>query len=451
MIVTRNALSRRTLLRGAGIALGLPLLDAMVPALTAARNSAAKPVCRMGVVYVPNGIIMDRWTPATEGAGFELTPILSPLAPFKNQLLVMSGLAHHNGNPLGDGPGDHARAGATFLTGVHPKKTDGADLHCGVSVDQIAAKELGKYTQLASLEVSLEAGGTAGGCDSGYSCAYSNTISWRSPTTPAPMEPNPRAVFERLFGDGDSTDPKVRAARRQEDRSILDFVRDDIARLQTGLGARDRSKLEQHTDAIRDIERRIQMAEAQSATMKLPVMERPAGVPDEFEDYYKLMVDLQVIALQADLTRVTTFMVAHEGSNRAYRSIGVPDPHHGISHHQNDPEKIAKLAKINTLHTTMFAYYLEKLRSTPDGEGNLLDHSMILYGSSLADGNMHTHEKLPIMVAGGAAGQIKGGRHIRYGKETPMANLLVTMVDKMGVPCENLGDSNGKLADLGEV
>ena len=451
MIVTGKHIARRAFLRGTGVALALPLLDAMVPAFAATRVTAAKPVCRMGVVYVPNGIIMDKWTPAADGAAFELTPILQPLAAFKDQLSVLSGLAHHNGYALGDGAGDHARAGATFLTGVHPKKTEGTDIRCGISIDQIAARELGKRTQLASLEVSLEPGGMAGGCDSGYSCAYTNTISWRGETSPVPMEANPRAVFERLFGDGDTTDPVARLERDREDRSILDFVRDDVARMRTGLGARDRGKLDQHLDAIRDIERRIQMAEEQSASMKVPVLERPAGVPDEFEDYYKLMVDLQVVALQADLTRVTTFMVAHEGSNRAYRSIGVPDPHHGISHHQNDPEKIAKLTKINTLHTKMFAYYLGKLRSTPDGEGTLLDHSMILYGSSLADGNQHTHDHLPLLLAGGGGGQIKSGRHVRYEKETPMTNLLVTMADKMGVACENLGDSTGKLRDLGEV
>ena len=451
MIITRKSLPRRTFLRGLGTTLALPLLDAMVPAFAATRNSAAKPACRMGFVYVPNGIIMDRFTPATEGAGFELTPILKPLAPFRDRFLVLSGLAHINGRPLGDGPGDHARAGATFLTGVHPKKTEGVDIHAGISADQIAARELGKRTQLASLEMSLEAPGLLGNCDSGYSCAYTNTISWRTPTTPMPMEVNPRAVFERLFGDGESTDPAARAARANEDRSILDSVREDVARLEPSLDSRDRGKLVDYLDSIRDLERRIRMAEQQTAEVELPVMQRPIGVPASFEEHAKLMFDLQVIAFQADLTRIVSFMLAREGSNRTYRAIGVPDPHHGISHHQHDAEKIAKLAKINTHHVEMLAYFLEKLRSTPDGEGNLLDHSMIVYGSSLSDGNTHTHEDLPVLLAGGGAGQIRGGRHLRYPKETPMANLLLTLLDRMGVPVEKVGDSTGKVEHLADV
>ena len=451
MIVTKKSLPRRTFLRGIGTTLALPLLDAMVPAFAATRNTAAKPICRTAFVYVPNGIIMDRWTPATEGAGFEFTPILKPLAAYRDRLLVLSGLAHVNGRPLGDGPGDHARAGATFLTGVHPKKTEGVDIHAGISVDQIAAKELGKRTQLSSLELTLEQTGLVGGCDSGYSCAYTNTISWRTPTTPMPMEANPRAVFERLFGDGDSTDPAARLARAQEDRSILDSVREDVARLEPGLGSRDRGKLTDYLEAIRDLERRIQMAEQQSATTELPVVQRPIGIPASFEDHAKLMFDLQTIAFQADLTRIISCMIGREGSNRAYRAIGVPDPHHGISHHQNDQGKIAKLIKINTHHVEMLAYFLEKLRSTPDGDGNLLDHSMIVYGSSLADGNMHTHEDLPVLLLGGGAGQIQSGRHIRYPKETPMTNLYMSMLDKMGVPSEKIGDSTGKVEHLSEV
>ena len=451
MIITKKALPRRTFLRGLGTTLALPLLDAMVPAFAATRNTAGKPACRMGFVYVPNGIIMDRFTPATEGAGFELTPILKPLAPFRDRFLVLSGLAHINGRPLGDGPGDHARAGATFLTGVHPKKTEGVDIHAGISADQIAARELGKRTQLASLEMSLEAPGLLGNCDSGYSCAYTNTISWRTPTTPMPMEVNPRAVFERLFGDGESTDPAARAARANEDRSILDSVREDVARLEPSLDSRDRGKLVDYLDSIRDLERRIRMAEQQTAEIELPVMQRPIGVPASFEEHAKLMFDLQVIAFQADLTRIVSFMLAREGSNRTYRTIGVPDPHHGISHHQHDAEKIAKLAKINTHHVEMLAYFLDKLRSTPDGDGNLLDHSMIVYGSSLSDGNTHTHEDLPVLLAGGGAGQIRGGRHLRYPKETPMANLLLTLLDRMGVPAEKVGDSTGKVEHLADV
>jgi hypothetical protein len=449
MTITKKSLPRRTFLRGVGTTLALPLLDAMVPAFAATRDTAAKPAIRMGFVYVPNGIIMNRWTPAAEGGAFEFAPIMKPLEPFRQQLLVLNGLDQVNGNPLGDGPGDHARAGATFLTGVHPKKTEGADIHAGISADQIAARELGKTTQFASLEIGLEAPGMVGGCDSGYSCAYTNTISWRTPTSPMPMEVNPRAVFERLFGDGESTDAASRLARAKEDRSILDFVRSDVARLQPGLGVRDRSKLTQYLDAIRDIERRIQLAEEQK--MELPVMERPLGVPDSFDEHCKLMMDLEVIAFQADLTRVVTFMMAREGSNRSYRSIGVADGHHSVTHHQNDKEKIEKVVKINTHHVQMFAYLLDKLRSTPDGDGNLLDHSMIVYGSSIADGNMHTHVDLPIVLAGGAAGQIKGGRSIRYPKKTPMTNLLLTMLDKAGVQAEKIGDSTGEVTHLADV
>jgi hypothetical protein len=451
MIVTKKALPRRTFLRGIGTTLALPLLDAMVPAFAATRNSPAAGANRLTFVYVPNGVIMDRWTPAAEGAGFDLTPSLQALAPLRDRVLVLSGLAQINGRPLGDGPGDHARAGATFLTGVHPKKTEGADIRAGVSADQIAAREFGAKTQLASLELTLEAPGLIGNCDSGYSCAYTNTISWRTPTTPMPMEANPRAVFERLFGDGDSTDPSVRLAREREDQSILDSLTGEIASMQPGLGARDRSKLNDYLEAIRDIERRIQLAEQQNSRMTLPVIGRPVGIPDSFEDHAKLMFDLQVIAFQADLTRVTSIMLGREGSNRTYRAIGVPDPHHGISHHQGDQVKIDKLAKINAHHVEMFAYYLDKLHATAEGDSNLLDRSILVYGSSLSDGNMHTHHDLPVLVAGGASGQIKGGRHLRYPKETPMTNLLLTVLDRVGVPEERIGDSNGKLQHLTDL
>ncbi len=451
MMITKKFVPRRTFLRGLGVTMALPFLDAMVPAFAATRNSAAQPAMRLGFVYVPCGIIMDRWTPTTEGRDFAFGPIMKPLEPFREQMVVMSGLAHINGNPLGDGPGDHARAGATFLTGVHPKKTEGADIHSGISADQIAARELGKTTQLASLEIGLEAPGMVGNCDSGYSCAYTNTISWRNPTTPMPMEVNPRAVFERLFGDGESTDAASRLARAKEDRSILDFVREDVARIGPGLGARDRGKLDEYLEAIRDIERRIQKAEEQSATLQVPAMARPSGVPDTFEEHCKLMMDLQVIAFQADLTRVVTFMMAREGSNRSYRSIGVADGHHSVTHHQNDKEKIEKVAKINTRHAEMFAYLLDKMRATPDGDGNLLDHSMLVYGSSISDGNAHTHVDLPLVLAGGAGAQVKGGRHVRYAKETPMTNLLMTMLDKVGVQPEKIGDSTGKVTHLSDV
>jgi hypothetical protein len=442
MIVTKKALARRTFLRGLGTTLAIPFLDAMVPALKA--GTTAKASVRTAFVYVPNGIIMKDWTPAAEGAGYEFMPAMKALEPFRENMLVLSGLAQVNGRALGDGAGDHARAGATWLTGVHPKKTEVA-IHAGVSADQMLARELGKQTQLGSLEVGLESPSLAGDCDSGYSCAYTNTISWRNPTTPMPVEVNPRAVFERMFGDGESTDAAARLASMKEQSSILDYIRGDVARLSNGLGGSDRNKLDQYLEAIRDIERRIQKAEEQNATMKMPVMERPTGIPDEFEDHAHLMMDLQVLAFQADMTRVISFMMAREGSNRSYRSIGITDGHHSVTHHMNDPEKIAKTAKINTHHVETFAYFINKLKSTPDGDGTLLDHSQILYGSSISDGNAHTHHDLPIALIGGAAGRIKGGRHVRYPKETPLNNLLLTMMDHTGVQMDKLGDSTGEL------
>jgi hypothetical protein len=449
MIITKKSIARRTFLRGLGTSLALPLLDSMIPALAA--TNAAKPAMRLAFVYHPVGMIMSRWTPAAEGTAFEFTPTMKALEPFRDQMVVLSGLAQVNGRALGDGAGDHAREGATWLTGVHPKKTEGAGIRAGVSADQIAAKELGKTTQLASLEIGLESASLAGGCDSGYSCAYTNTVSWRSATTPLPVEVNPRMVFERLFGDGDSTDPAARRAVMDEQRSILDYVAGSIDRLETNLGKSDRSKLSEYLEAIRDIERRIQKAEQQSAQIKLPLMERPSSVPEEFEDYAKLMIDLQVMAFQTDMTRVITFMLGRAGSNRSYRSIGVSDGHHSITHHQDDPVKIDNVAKIDAHLVKQFAYFVDKLRSTPDGDGNLLDHSMIVYGSSLSDANKHTHHDLPIVLVGGGAGQIKGGRHIRYPKETPLNNLLLNLLDRAGVPAESFGDSTGKLPYLSGV
>lgn len=453
MIITKKALHRRTFLRGAGAALGLPFLDAMTPAMASPLDAAAKPAVRLGFVYVPNGIIdlNGEWTPTTEGAGFEFRPTMRSLAPHREYLNVISGLAQNNGRALGDGAGDHARAGATWLTGVHPLKTQGFGMRNGISADQVAGQELGKYTQFASLELGVEEPSTAGMCDSGYSCAYSNTISWRNETTAVPLEDNPRRVFERLFGDGESTDPKLRLARMQEQKSILDFVREETARLTTGLGARDKNKLEQYMDSVRDVERRITRAEEQQGTKKLPVMGRPAGVPDLYEDHARLMIDLQVLAFQADLTRVISFMMGREGSNITYPGIGVPDAHHPITHHQNDAEKIAKVIKIDEHHCELFSYMVGRMKDTPDGEGSLLDHSMLLYGSSLSNGNEHLHDDLPLVLAGGGAGQLKGGRHIRYEKGTPMTNLLLSMLEKANVPMDNLGDSTGKLNLLSGV
>jgi hypothetical protein len=366
-------------------------------------------------------------------------------------MLVLSNLTQNGGRALGDGAGDHARAGASWLTGVHPKRTEGSNIRAGISADQVAARELGAKTQFGSLELGLEEPSLAGGCDSGYSCAYTNTISWRTPTTPNPTEVNPRAVFERLFGDGETNDAKARLKLMKEDRSLLDFVRGDVARLEPSLGARDKSKLDEYLEGIRDIERRIQKAEEQSSNVQVPLLERPSGIPDEFEDHAKLMSDLMVMAFQTDMTRVVSFMMAREGSNRSYRSIGVPDGHHSVTHHQNDPEKIAKTMKIDELHVRTFAYLLKKMDATRDGDGTLLDHSMVLFGSSISDGNAHTHHDLPLVLAGGASCNIKGGRHIRYAPETPMNNLLLTMLDKVGVPAETLGDATGKLDQLSGV
>jgi Protein of unknown function (DUF1552). len=451
MIVTKKALARRTFLKGLGSALALPLLDSMVPALTGAATAGMQPAIRLAFVYVPNGIIQKGWLPAKTGQRYEMASSMKPLEPFRDKMLVLSNLVQNGGRALKDGAGDHARAGASWLTGVHPKKTEGFDIRAGISADQVAAQELGKKTQFGSLEIGLEEPNLAGGCDSGYSCAYTNTISWRTPTTPNPMEVNPRAVFERLFGDGETTDAAARVKRLREDRSILDFIRGDVARLESGLGSRDKNKLAEYLDGIRDIERRIQKAEQQSANIKIPLMERPSSIPDEFEEHAKLMSDLMVIAFQTDMTRVVSFMMAREGSNRSYRSIGISDGHHSVTHHQNDPEKIAKTMKIDELHVRSFAYLLDKLNSTPDGDGTLLDHSMILYGSSISDGNAHTHHDLPLVLAGGGSCKIKGGEHIRYKPETPMNNLLLSMLDKAGVPAENLGDATGKLDQLSGV
>ncbi|MBM3724973.1 MAG: DUF1552 domain-containing protein [Acidobacteria bacterium] len=449
MIITGKALSRRTLLRGAGTALALPLLDSMVPALAAPNRNGGQPVRRAAFLYVPNGIIMKDWTPAAEGSGYELTKTLKPLEAFRQKMLVLTGLDHYNGQSLGDGAGDHARAGATWLTGVHPKKTQGADIHAGISADQIIAREIGRQTTLPSLELGLEDNRMVGNCDSGYSCAYSNTISWSSPTTPLPPEMNPRAVFERLFGDGETTDPVARAAQARSDRSILDFVRADTARLGAGLGATDKRKLGEYLDSVREIERRIQKLEqGDPNAAAIPALDRPAGIPPTFEEHIDLMFDLMTIAFQADLTRVVTLMIGREGGNRTYRSIGVPDAHHGLSHHFNDAGKIDRLQKIDQHHTLMLSRFLKKLDEARDGAGSLLDHSMVVYGSSLSDGNRHQHDDLPTVLAGGGAGLVHGGRHIRYKKGTPMTNLFLTLMDGMGLRPEKIGDSTGKIEHL---
>jgi hypothetical protein len=443
MMIFQKAIPRRTFLRGLGTTLALPLLDGMMPAFARAAETPA--VKRLSIVYLPNGVMMDKWTPATEGAGFALTPILEPLAPFQDRMLVLTGLAHGTGRALaGENTGDHARAGATYLTGVHPKKTEGADTRAGVSVDQLVAREFGKHTQLGSLELCVDTPELLGQCEAGYTCAYMNTICWRTPTTPMPMEDRPRVVFERLFGDSESTEPAVRLRRIQRDRSILDSVTDKAARLRADLGPTDQVKLTEYLEAIRDVERRIQTAEEQSAR-ELPTLERPAGAPATFTEHAKMMFDLQVLAYQTDMTRVSTFMMGREFGGRTYREIDIPEGHHSLTHHQYKPDKISKVIQINIYHAKHFAYFLDRLQSTPDGDGSLLDHTLLLYGGGLSDGNSHLHDNLPALLVGGAAGQLKGGRHIRYPQDTPVMNLQLAMMDLLGVPVDSLGDSTGKL------
>jgi hypothetical protein len=447
MMIFKKAIPRRTFLRGVGAALALPLLDGMVPAFASAVEGASKPGVRLGFVYVPNGIIMDKWTPSEVGKTFDLTPILEPLVPFKDRLVVLSGLNSSNVHSSIVGA-NHARAAGALLTGLQATKKglspNGKEDAPGISMDQIAARELGKHTQLASLELAVDSTDLVGNDDEGYRLVYTHTISWRGHTAPIPMENNPRAVFERLFGDSDSTDPAERLARIRENRSILDVMRQDVVRLETGLGQGDRAKLTEWLDAVRDVERRIHVAEEQPL-QELPALDQLVGIPATFEEHAKLMLDLQVLAYQCDLTRVTTFMMAREQSGRAYPEIGVADPHHPLSHHQRNARKIEQVIKINTYHAKMFSYYLDKLRSTPDGDGSLLDHVLIMYASGISDGNLHLYDNLPVLLVGGGQGQVSGGVHLRYPKDTPITNLYLTVLDKVGVPVENLGDSTGKL------
>ena len=443
MMLMKKHLHRRTFLRGVGATIALPLLDSMVPAMSAMAKTAGKPVNRLGIMYLPNGALMQDWTPAAEGAGFDMTPILSPLEPYRDRMLVLSGLGCEQADSHGDGSGDHSRASAAFLTGVHPKKTEGA-VQGGVSFDQIAARKFSQETQLASLELAADNLELLGTCDTGYSCAYSNTVSWRGPTSPMPLEADPRAVFERLFGASDTTDARERLAHIREERSILDAVTAKVTGLRQRLGPSDRTKLTDYLEAIRDVERRIQRAEEQSG-QEFPVVDRPVGIPSTFEDHIKLMCDMQVLAYQCDLTRVVTLMLSREASERTYPESGVTEGHHPLSHHGGNAEKMSKVGKINTYHAKVFGYLIEKLKATEDGDGSLLDHSMLMYGSGISDGNTHYHLDLPILVMGGGAGQIKGGRHLRYPKGTPVTNLYVSLLDKLGVPPERLGDSTGKL------
>src|SRR5712691_3805584 len=443
MIITKVHLPRRAVLRGLGATLALPLLDSMVPALTALANTAAAPVRRFGVFYVPNGMSMPYWFPKTEGPLKELPPTLQSLADFKDRVLLCGGLADESAN-LVKGGGDHARSAGTFLTAVPFKITAGADVFGSVSMDQIAARELSKETQLASIELGIESNAMLGACDGGASCAYTNTIAWRNPTTPLPIENDPRAVFERLFGTSGSTDPKARLARMKRDRSILDFVGGEVGGLEKVIGPRDKMKLTEYLDSVRDIERRIQMAEEQNSR-ELPVVDQPVGVPSDYAEHAKLMMDLLALAYQTDMTRISTFMLAREVSGHAYPEIGVSDSHHPLSHHQDEPAKLERLHKINEYHFQQFAYLVKKLAATPEGDGMMLDHTLFLYGTGISDSNTHFHDNLPIALIGGKAAGIKGGRYIRNPKGTPLANLHITILDKLGFPVEKLGDSTGKV------
>ncbi len=442
MVILKRHIPRRTFLRGAGAALALPMLDAMTPAFAV---ETKRPI-RMAFMEVPNGIfnLNNEWTPKTEGTDWEMTQTLKPLEAFRDRMVVISGLDNQQAaGHDGEVGGDHPRACTAFLTGTHAKMTSGADLHAGISVDQIAAKEFGKETQLASLEIGLESSEIVGACESAYGCAYYDTISWRNESTPLPMENRPRAVFERLFGDG-GTDPKVRLAIRSEDKSILDAVNADIKRLRGKVAGPDRAKVDQYVDAIRDVERRMQLAEKQDIHA-LPIGS-PVGAPEAFTDYFKLMADLMVLSWQTDMTRVITFQMGHEMSGRAYPELGFGDAHHPCTHHQGDREKQIKTTQINGLHTKMLAYYIGKLRDTKDGDSSLLEHSMVLYGGGLSDANLHLYTDLSLLLVAGNVTGIKGGTHVRYPKRTPMANLHLALLDKANVPYSGkLGDSTGKL------
>ena len=445
MIINKMALPRRTFLRGVGASLALPLLDAMVPAATALAKTAASPAPRLGFVYIPNGVIQEQFVPAATGAGFDFSPTLSPLTPFRDRLLVLSGLAHRQADSFGDGNGDHPRATAVWLSGVHAWERRGrigpTAIRLGTTADQIAARALGQETPLPSLELVLEKP-TAISCDSG-DCFYSNTISWRDPTTPLEMEPHPRIVFERLFGDGGSA--ADRRAQVRQTGSILDSVTEEALSLERTLGPSDRSKLSEYLDSVRDLEQRIGRAENRDDQVEIDLPDRPIDIPENFEEYAKLMFDLMALAYQSDVTRVSTMMMARETSPRTFPQIGVPDQHHTVSHHRNDPDYMARKAKIDMYHVSLLAHFLGKLRDTPDGDGTLLDHSMIVYGGGIGNGNLHEHTNLPCLVAGGGRGRLQSGRHLAYAEDTPMANLLLSVLDKAGVPAEDLGDSTGLL------
>jgi hypothetical protein len=435
--VTAKSLPRRTVLRGLGATMALPFLEAMLPALSLRARAAGKPAHRFQAFYVPNGMAMPHWTPKGEGSAFELSPILEPLAPFRNQMLVLSGLKA-NWNYI------HAGASGSFLTGTTRGGRTEVEIVADVSMDQLLARQFARETQVASLELAMDAPANAGACSGNLSCVYTHTLSWRSPTQPLPVEYNPRAVFEKLFGDTGSTERSAREARMRQHKSILDSVSEKLAALKRELGPQDQVKVEEYTESIRDVERRIQRAEEQR-DVELPEMDQPQGVPPIFEDHLALMMDLQLLAFRSDLTRVISFMIGKEQSARPYPQIGVPEAHHPLSHHGDNPEIVAYMSKINRYHTELFSQYLAKLRATPDGDGTLLDHMTILYGSGISNSNRHSGDNLPLMVVGGGAGTLKGGRHLMYADKPSMANLLVTLMDKLNVPVERLGGSTGRL------
>jgi hypothetical protein len=443
MIITKKALPRRTFLRGAGATLALPLLDAMIPSLTALANTPANPaqLRRLGFVYMPMGCDVTRWTPPGGETLEELSPSLSPLEPVKKNVAIISNMELRNAYP-----GTHATSNSSFLSAAKAKRTESTDYYLGTTVDQIAAQQIGKGTQLASLELSMDLLSVVGQCDNGYACVYQNNLSWSSPTTPLPAEAHPRIVFESLFGEEGGTAERRTALKKRA--SLLDSVTDELARLQKTLGPRDRTRVSQYLESVRDVERRIQQAEAAAADNELPDIDRPVGVPAAYADHARLMFDLQLLALQADITRVITFQLAREASVRAYTEIGISEGHHPLTHHGGDTDKIAKVAKINQFHVSLFAEFLQKLKATPECNGSLLDHVLYLYGSGMGNPNVHDHVNLPIIVAGGAAGKMRGGRHIRYSEPTPLANLHLTLLDKVGVRLDSFADSSGKVDEL---
>ena len=447
MIVTKKALPRRTVLRGIGATVALPFLDAMAPALTATARTAANPLPRLAFVYAPNGMFLPNFHPVGGGGrGFEMSPILKPLEPYREQMVVVSGLSNRGLVSTNEGGGVHTRAHGGWLSGVLPKRTEGADIEAGKTIDQYAADTLGADTSLRSLELTTESNFTVGNCENGYSCTYQNSTSWRTATTPLPHERDPRVVFQRLFGDGGSVE--ARLAQMQTDRSILDSVTESIGRLERRLGLRDRTSVEEYLDAVREIERRIQRAEQSNATTPLPTVEQPSGVPDDYDEHVSLLFEMLVLAYQVDVTRVSCTQMARELSGRTYPNIGVPEAHHSVSHHQLDPHNIEQYTKINTHQMSLFAGMVERMHNTPDGDGTLLDHSILLYGTGMGDGDHHTPYNLPVTLVGGGCGQLAGGRHMVYELDTPFMNLGVTLLDKVGARVDRVSDSTGRLAEL---